>query len=96
MFEEGSKPIRVVGGIVNFYEDYLVTNLYVERVFGGMINSLTVSNDSETDKVSLSFDGATLEADLNAGESLTINVAGRISTYVKGDVGGGQARLWGW
>ena len=96
MFEDSSKPIRVVGSEVNFYEDYLVTNLYVERVFGGTLNSLTLSNDSLTDEISASFDGATLEADLKAGEALTLNVAGRNSVYIKGDAGGDRARLWGW
>ena len=96
MFADGSRPIRVVGGVVNFYEDYLVTNLYVERVFGTMVNSITLTNDSLTDLISASFDGATLEADLNAGESLTLNVAGRTSIYIKGDAGGDQVRLWGW
>ncbi len=96
MFKGGSRAIRVVGGDVNFYEDYLTTNLYVERVFGGTIGSLTISNDSDTDVVSASFDGATLEAELSAGESLTLNVAGRTSVRIKADTGGGQARLWGW
>lgn len=95
-FEEGAKAVRVVGRKVNFYEDYLATNLYVERVLGGMMNSLTVSNDSETDEISISFDGATLEAELRPEESLTINIAGIVGVYVKGDVGGGNVRLWGW
>lgn len=96
MFEDGSKPIRVVGGNVNFYEDYTATNLYVERVFGGTIGSLTISNDSDTDVITASFDGATVEAELNAGESLTLNVAGRTSVHIKGDAGDDQVRLWGW
>jgi len=96
MWEDGSKPVRVVGGNVNFYEDYQTTNLYVEKVFGGVAGSLTITNDSLTDVVSLSFDGATLEAELNTGESLTLNVAGRTSVYVKADTGGDQTRLWAW
>jgi hypothetical protein len=96
MFEDGSKQVRIVGGPVNFYEDYLVTNLYAERVFGGHIEMITISNDSLTDKVSASFDGATVEAELNAGEALTFSVAGKSSIYIKGDAGGDQARLWGW
>ncbi len=96
MFDGGSKAIRVVGGKINFYEDYTTTNLYVERVFGGTISSLTISNDSSSDTVSASFDGATVEAELQAGEALTLNVAGQTSIYIKGATGGDQARLWGW
>jgi len=96
MWADSSKPVRVVGGDVNFYEDYTVTNLYVERVFGGIVESLTITNDSDTDIISVSFDGATLEGELNPGESLTLNVKGRTSVYVKGDTGDDQARLWGW
>jgi hypothetical protein len=96
MFENSSRPVRVVGGATNFYEDYTTTNLYVERVFGGTINSITLSNDSGSDVVSASFDGATVEAELNAGESLTLNVKGRTSIYIKGATGGDTVRLWGW
>lgn len=95
-FEDGSKTVRMIGGPINFYEDYTTTNLYVERPLGGLITSITLTNDSATDTISISFDGATAEADLKPGESLTLNTAARSNFYIKGDAGGGTVRIWGW
>jgi len=96
MFEDGSRPFHIVGGPISFYEEYTTTNLYVERVFGGGVNSITITNDSTTDTVSASFDGATVEAELKPGESLTLNTATKNSIYIKGVAGGGKIRIWGW
>lgn len=96
MFYDGSQTVRVVGGSVSFYENYTTTNVYVERVLGGSIGSLTISNDSDTDDIQVSFDGATLEAELNSEESITLNTKGISSVYIKGTAGGDTARLWGW
>lgn len=96
MFEEGSKAVRLVGRQANFYEDYLTTNLYVERPFGAVCNSITLSNDSDTDAISASFDGATVEAELKPRETLTLNVARETGIYIKGAAGGDQVRIWGW
>jgi len=96
MFEEGSKPVRLVGRVTNYYEDYEATNLYVERIFGNTVNSITLSNDSSTDTISVSFDGATVEAELKPYETLTLNVAGETSIFVKGTAGGDNVRIWGW
>lgn len=95
MFEDGSKEVRVIGGPISFYEEYTTTSLYVERPFGGACNSVTVTNDSTTDVVSLSYDGSTLEADLKAYESLTLNTTDRSSVYIRGAAGGGNVRIWG-
>ena len=38
----------------------------------------------------------TLEADLKAGESLTLNTTAKTSVYIKGDAGGDNVRIWGW
>ncbi len=95
-FEDGSKAVKIIGGPIHFYEEYTTTTLYSERPLGGACNSLTVTNDSATDTISLSFDGATLEADLKAGESITLNTQDKSKVYVKGDAGGDNVRIWGW
>lgn len=96
MFEDGSKNVQVIGGSISFYEEYTTTALYVQRFFGGVCHSLTVTNDSTTDTISLSFDGSTLEADLKPGESLTLNTQGYSSVYIVGATGGDKVRIWGW
>lgn len=95
-FENGSDEVRIVGGPLSFYERYTCTNLYVERSFGGGANSLTITNDSSTDTVYVSFDGATVEAELYSGESITLNVARRESLYIRGLAGGNDVRIWAW
>ena len=95
-FEEGTKGIKIVGGPIHFYEEYTTTTLYSERPLGGACNSLTITNDSLTDTISLSFDGATLEADLKPGESLTLNTQDKTKVYILGAAGGGKVRVWGW
>ena len=95
MFENGTKDVKIVGGPISFYEDYTTTIAYVERPFGGACNSITVTNDSATDTISLSFNGATVEADLKAGESLTLNTQDRLSIYIIGATGGDNVRIWG-
>jgi len=96
MFEDGTKGVKIIGGPISFYEEYETTSLYVERPFGGACNSVTISNDSATDTVSISFDGATVEADLKAGESITLNTQDRSSVYIVGATGGDNIRAWGW
>lgn len=95
-FEDGTKGMKLVGGPINFYEEYTTTTLYSGRPLGGACNSITVTNDSATDTISVSFDGATLEADLKPGESLTLNTTDKSTIYIKGDAGGGNIRLWTW
>jgi hypothetical protein len=95
-FQDGADDVKIIGGPISFYEEYQTTTLYVARALGGQCHSLTVTNDSLTDTVSVSFDGATLEADLKAGESLTLNTTAKTSVYIKGDAGGDNVRIWGW
>jgi len=96
MFENGTKDVKIIGGPISFYEEYTTTQLYVERPLGGACNSITISNDSDSDTVSISFDGATLEADLKYGESLTLNTQDKKSVYILGEAGGDNVRAWGW
>lgn len=96
MFDVGSQSVRTVGGPASFFENYQTTNLYVERTFGANINTITVSNDSATDTVYLSYDGATRDGILTAGESITLNTTDLKSIYIQGVAGGGYVRIWGW
>lgn len=96
MFYDGSERVRIVGGPTNYYEEYTTTNLYVEKVFGGFISTLTISNDSEDENVQASYDGATLEAELKPEESITLNVKEETSVRIKSDSGGDTVRMWGW
>lgn len=96
MFETSAKAVKVVGGDTNYYKEVTTTNLYVEQVIGGKINTLTITNDSATDVVSVSFDGATVETELKAGETVTLHTVSIASVYVKGAAGGDKLRIWGW
>ena len=60
------------------------------------MNVITVTNDSKTDEIHLSFNGATRKAALKAGESLSLNTKSYGSVYVKGATGGDNVRIWGW
>lgn len=91
-----SETTRVAGGPLLYYTDYTTTNLYVQKSFGGAANTITMTNDSASDPVQCSFDGATLETDLKSGETLSINVAGKTSIYIKGTAGGDNVRIWAW
>lgn len=96
MFETSAKAVKVVGGDTNYYKEVTATNLYVEQVIGAKINTLTVTNDSATDVISVSFDGATVETELKAGETVTLHTVSIASVYVKGAAGGDKLRIWGW
>ena len=80
----------------SYYVDYTTTNAYVEKPFGAPMNTLTATNDSTTDTVSISYDGATLESDLKPGESITLQLRGRTSAYFLGAAGGDKLRIWSW
>lgn len=87
---------RMAGGPVNYYTEYTTTNLYVQKSFGGNINVITITNDSTSDTVQVSFNGATLEGDIKYGESMTLNTNTKTSIYIKGTTGGDKVRIWGW
>lgn len=95
-FAEGAMLVRVSGGAVSFYDTYTTTNLFVPRAFGGDVNTITVSNDSASDTVVLSFNGATVDGELAKGESITLNTTQKTSIYIRGTTGGGTVRIWGW
>jgi hypothetical protein len=81
-------------GDFDYYQDYTLTNLYVEHTFGERISTLNLTNDSTTDTVQFSFDGATLAGEVRPGESLKLNVDQKTSVYVKGTAGGDKVRIW--
>lgn len=93
---EKSEVVRIAGGPISFYEEYETTNVYVEKAFGGNVNVITITNDSTTDPVQISYDGATLDGDIKSGESLTLNTTTKTSIHIKADTGGDKVRIWGW
>ena len=90
------KYTKETGGNPDFYQEYTTTNMYVERSFSGALHTISIKNDSTTDPVQVSFDGATLESDVKVGEFLKINVSGKDSVYIKATTGGDTVRIWGY
>jgi len=88
--------VKLTGGPLSFYEEYTTTTLYVERTFGGNVNSITISNDSTTDDVQVSYDGSTLEGAIKSEETMTFNVSTKSSVYIKATTGSENVRIWGW
>lgn len=88
--------VRVEGGGSKYYTEYTTTNLYVLKSFGGNLNTITVSNDSTTDTIQISWNGSTLDGDLKPGETMSFNVPTKTGVYIKGSAGGGNVRIWGW
>lgn len=76
------------------YDLYITTNLYVERSFGRKVIAIIVTNDSDSDEVQLSFDGATIKATVKPQEILKLSVPNVSSIYVKATTGGGEVRIW--
>jgi hypothetical protein len=87
--------VQITGGPVTYYTEYTTTNLYVEKSFGRTLTRVTITNDSATDTVQFSYDGATLEGDLKSNESITVHLGGKTGVYIKGTAGGGNVRIWG-
>jgi len=95
-FNDGIKPIKVVGGTLLYYLNYITTTGYVEKAFGGEAHTITLTNDSTTDTVSISFDETTLGGELLPGESITLYTGPQTSIYLKGVTGGDKVRIWAW
>ena len=77
----------------NYYNEYTTTTLYVELPFGFSANTVSFVNDSETDTVQISFDGATLKYDLKGAEYKDLSCGGRTSVHVKATTGGEKVRV---
>ena len=88
--------VRTGAGAVSYYVEYECTNIYDEKAFGAEMHNITVSNDSDADPVQVSYDGATLEGEIKAGETMSFTTKGRSSIFVKADTGGEKVRLWSW
>ena len=88
---------RITGGPLHHFEEYTTTNAYVLRTFGSEANTITVVNDdTTTNNVQLSWDGATLEAVLKPYETITMNTYSKTGIYVKSTAGGAVVRIWAW
>lgn len=80
-------------GPITYYEEYTTTNLYVERTFGGHVKQIAVTNDSVDDPVQVSFDAATLEAEVKPGETFDISCPSRTNVHIKATTGGDNVRI---
>lgn len=94
MFNTDPIHMRRVSGPTLYYVEATMTTLYAATTFGTNALSVTVTNDSTTDTVQLSWDGATLIADVQPGETLEMATRTRSSIYAKGTAGGGKIRIW--
>jgi len=87
---------KEVGGNPDYYSNPTTTTLYVLKSFSGLISSLCIKNDSTTDTVQFSWDGATLAGDVKPSETIEIKTDQRTGIYIKATTGGGLVRIWGW
>jgi hypothetical protein len=85
-----------IGGNPDYFQEITSTNLFVQYAFSGLLSTITIVNDSSTDQVELSFDGATLQGSVKPGESLVLHVDQKSSVWLRGTVGGDMIRLFGW
>ena len=95
-FADSPQKVYISGGPTKFYTAFTATTLYVEKVFGGDVSTVVVANDAASDTITISYDGATVKAELMPKESIEINVPALSSIFIRGSAGGGNVRLWGW
>ena len=95
-FGKRGKKVKIVGSRVTYYTEYTTTTLYVEKAFCDAVNTINVVNDSSTDTLQISYDGATLDGDIKSGESIELHVSDKSSVYVKATTGGDKVRIWAW
>jgi hypothetical protein len=81
-------------GDFDYYNSYTLTNLYVQLTFGERLSTINLTNDSSTDTVQFSWDGATLAGEVRPGESVKVNTNQKTSIYIKGTDGGDTCRVW--
>ena len=80
-------------GPVTYYDELNTTNLYQTATFGGLVKQITVTNDHTSDPVQLSYDGATLEATVRAGETFDLNCPARLDIQYKSTGGLATIRI---
>ena len=90
-----SQHVVIIGGPIKYYTSYPSTNLYVQKSFGGDVNTLTIYNTHATDVAQFSYDGVTLHGDLEGKESITIHTSGSSSIWLKSTGGTSTIRVWG-
>ena len=87
--------VVIIGGPIKYYTAYASTNLYVQKSFGGDVNTLTIYNTHATDVAQFSYDGVTLHGDLEGKESITIHTSGSSGIWLKSTGGTATIRVWG-
>ena len=93
-FEEVSL-VKQVTNPYRYFNELTTTTLYQEVTFINQVDQITISNDSNTDELQVSFDGATLDGKIKSGESITLNTKENDSVFIKATTGSGTVRIWG-
>lgn len=75
------------------YEEITLTTSYQTSTFGFPATKVSIANDSDSDTVQVSWDGATVHYELQGAEYKDINAGGRSSVQVKGTAGGDKVRV---
>lgn len=88
--------VSMAGGAVNESYPGIADVAFQEIVFRSRVNTITLTNDSSTDAIRFSFNGARVEGELNPGDTLDIDVSKKKSIYIRGITGGDTYRLWAW
>ena len=71
----------------------MIGTVEIEISFSFPAKRISLINDSDTDRVQVSFDGATLHYELAGGEYKDLPVAGKTSVYIKATTGGEKVRI---
>ena len=79
------------GNIIHF--DVAMTTSYVERVFGFPAQNVALINDSDANKVLLSWDGTTLIHTMDSAEFKDIAGDGHTSIFAKSNSGTDDLRI---
>ena len=85
--------ISVSGSGNHYFNNYTTTTLYVELSIGFPAAKISLVNDSDTDPVQVSFDGATLHYQMAGAEYKDLIANGVTSVYVKATTGGAKVRV---
>lgn len=89
------QKVSLSNNAVTYHEELTSNVAYTKTVFPCGLDTITLSNDSTTDSIRWSFDGATVEGTIKPNESITVNVFEKPSIWIRGLVGGSFYRLWG-
>lgn len=86
---------RVVGSNEKYFNSGLATTVFAFLPVGSNMNTIIISNDSSTDTIQYSFNGASIDGILQPKEHITVNVKDVDGIYIKSLNGLSPYRVWG-